>query len=373
MRFAIQTPAATEFGPGAARLAPEAAARLGRRVLLVTGRTPERHAWLSGALAARGLLAETLVVPAEPDLPALLDAVSLGRIAGIDAVVAIGGGSALDMGKAVAGLAPSPAPALDHLEVVGQSLPLGVAPLPVIAIPTTAGSGSEATRNAVIGLPEHGRKVSLRDPRLLPRLALVDPDLMQGAPWPVALASGLDAIAQVVEPFVSPFATPFTDALCREAIPRGLGAIRRLREGDRTAWPDMAWVALSGGLALANGRLGAVHGLAGVIGGRIAAPHGAICGRLLPAVLEANAAAAGGPRLAAVLAMLGEAFGVPPGRAIGALRDWIDAAGLPDLRDMGLDPASHGAIAEASLAASSMRGNPVALPVATLRAILAAS
>jgi hypothetical protein len=166
---------------------------------------------------------------------------------------------------------------MDHLEVVGRGLPLTEAPLPFIAIPTTAGTGSEATKNAVIGLHDQGRKVSLRDDRMLARLAIVDPALTDGTPWAVTLASGLDAVTQVIEPFVSVKATPYTDAISAPAISAGLMALQRLRQGeDQDARDALAWVSLSGGLALANAGLGAVHGLAGVIGGLCPAPHGAV-------------------------------------------------------------------------------------------------
>jgi alcohol dehydrogenase class IV len=228
--------------------------------------------------------------------------------------------------------------------------------------------------NAVIGIPEAARKVSLRDPRLMPRLAIVDPALTEGVPAPVRLASGLDAVAQVVEPYLSTRANPLTDALCRDAIPRGLSALRRVVEApDAAAFDDMALVALTGGIALANAGLGAVHGLAGVIGGRTGAAHGAICGRLLAPVLRANLAAMDGPRPAELRAWIGAAFDAPPAEALDALEAWVDAQGLPRLAAMGVAPSDRAAIAEASATASSSRSNPVALSAARLEAILAAS
>jgi alcohol dehydrogenase class IV len=266
---------------------------------------------------------------------------------------------------------------MDHLEVVGRGLPLAAPPLPLAALPTTAGTGAEVTRNAVIEVPEHRRKVSLRDRRMLPDLAIVDPALTDGTPKGVTLASGLDAVTQVIEPYVSSRANPLTDALCRDAIPRGLGALVRLMAAEDAGARDaMAWTSLCGGLALANSGLGAVHGLAGVLGGVTGAPHGAICGRLLPGVLAANRAAAGGraaDRLAEVEGWIGAALGVPAGEAVAALARWCDAQGLPRLAGMGLAEAECDAVAEAAGASSSMRGNPVALPPATLAAVLRAA
>ena len=258
--------------------------------------------------------------------------------------------------------------------MVGKGLPLTAAPLPFIAIPTTAGTGAEATKNAVIGLPDHGRKVSLRDDRMLARLAIVDPALTDGCPRGITLASGLDAVTQVIEPYVSCKATPFTDALTRPAIPRGLAALRRLMEGeDPAARDDLAWVSLCGGLALANAGLGAVHGLAGVIGGTTSAAHGAICGALLGPVVGMNRARASGTaraRLDEVCALIAAEFGGTPLDAPCVLADWARNAGLPGLAAQGLAERDHSAVAAAALGSSSMRGNPVELQINDLVAIL---
>jgi len=229
---------------------------------------------------------------------------------------------------------------MDHLEVVGRGLPLTAAPLPFIAIPTTSGTGAEATKNAVIGVPDQGRKVSLRDDRMLARLAIVDPGLTDGCPRGVTLASGLDALTQVIEPFVCTRATPYTDALTQPAIVLGARALMQLMQGeDRQARDDLAWVSLCDGLALANAGLGAVHGLAGVIGGVIPAAHGAICGALIGPVLQMNRARAtsdAAPRLRLVCEWLGQALGCAAETAPEALQRWSQAAGLADLRALGL-------------------------------------
>jgi Alcohol dehydrogenase, class IV len=236
--------------------------------------------------------------------------------------------------------------------------------------------------NAVLGAPEQGRKASLRDPRLLPRIAFVDPDLLIGCPRATALASGLDALTQVVEPYVSAFANRFTDGLCREAIPMVAAALPRMLEtGDAASRTDMAQGSLYGGIALANAKLGAVHGLAGVIGGRTGAAHGAICGRLLGPILAANAAAlaARAPdhparaRLAEVRGWIAAALGGAPDDAPATLAAWADAQGLPRLGALGLARDAFRWTAEASAASSSMKGNPIPLAADELTAALDAA
>ncbi|WP_306753732.1 iron-containing alcohol dehydrogenase [Paracoccus actinidiae] len=374
--FAFATATEILFGRGQAAVAAARIAGMGQRVLLVHGRDAGRAGWLADALTAQGCKITGFAVPREPDVPLIQEGIRAAQ--GADVVVALGGGAVIDAGKAIAALVPATRPMLDHLEVVGQGLPLDNPPLPFVAIPTTAGTGAEVTRNAVIGVPEQRRKVSLRDARMLPRLAIVDPALTDGCPRAVTLASGLDAITQVIEPFVCTRANPLTDALCRDAIPRGLAAIRRLMEDeDPAARDEMAWVSLCGGLALANAGLGAVHGLAGPLGGLTGAPHGAICGALLPHVLMANRRAATDPgaidRLDQVARWIGAGFDTPFAsmpEATRALADWSHRAGLPALSALGIGPEAQTAAAEAAATSSSMKANPVALTENELRRIM---
>ncbi|SHJ38265.1 hypothetical protein SAMN04488012_108119 [Palleronia salina] len=360
--FTFRTATEIRFGRGTARaVAPDVAA-LGRRVLLVGGGTAARSDWLAEALAAEGCTVDRFAVSGEPDVATIQAGVAAAE--GAEVIVSLGGGAVIDTGKAIAGLRPSPRPLMDHLEVVGKGLPLEAAPLPFVALPTTAGTGAEVTKNAVIGVPEARRKVSLRDDRMLADLAVVDPELTDGAPRGVTLASGLDAVTQVIEPYLSAKANPLTDALCRAAIPGGLAALARLMEGeDPDARDALAYCSLSGGLALANAGLGAVHGLAGPIGGVAQAPHGAVCGALLPHVMDANAAAADGAlaeRIAEVRVWIDAALG-------GAdLARWSRDAGLPGLGDMGLSEDDLSDVAEAAQGSSSMKGNPVTLSTGTL-------
>lgn len=376
MHYQIEAPARILFGRGRAAGAPELIRPFGPRGLIVHGADASRAAWLTGALPDLAL--QTTPVKGEPLLSDLTRALVTARAHRPDWVLAIGGGAALDLGKALAALIPATGDPMDHLEVVGRGLPLTAAPLPFIALPTTAGTGAEVTKNAVIGIPDHGRKVSLRDPAMLARLAIIDPALTDHCPRAVTLASGLDAITQVIEPYLSSRATPYTDAITRPALPPGLPALMRLmQEEDPQARDIMAHISLTGGLALANGGLGAVHGLAGVIGGRFNAPHGAICGALLGPTLRANANACANtkyaPRLTEVFNALAPALGCAPEDTPEALSSWAHQTGLPRLSSFGLTQSEIPDIAAASAASSSMKGNPVALSAETLESILHAA
>ncbi len=374
--YVFQSATRIRFGRGVAAEAAVAIGGLGARVLVVHGRDRDRAGWLLQALAAAGLAVEGMPCAGEPDLDALEASLAIARAFAPDVVVGLGGGAAMDMAKALAALTGAPGGPMDHLEVVGRGLPLSHALLPFVAIPTTAGTGSEVTRNAVIGVPARGVKVSLRDDRMLARVALVDPALTDGTPAHVTLASGLDAVVQVIEPYVSARANPMTDALCLAAIPMGLQALARLcaDPGDRAARDAMAQVSLWGGLALGNAGLGAVHGLAGVLGGRTGAAHGALCGALLGPVLVANrqAAASGSvaaERLGHVERLLREGWGVGP----EGVADWTTQHGLPRLRDMGVSAADLPPIIAGAQASSSMKGNPVALTDGALTALMQAA
>ncbi|MDP3339022.1 iron-containing alcohol dehydrogenase [Frigidibacter sp.] len=375
--FSFLTATEIRFGRGTVEGAAEYVARQGRNVLVVQGASGQRADPLILALQRLGVGVSVFSCPREPDIALIEDGIRLARGAGVRAVVALGGGAVIDCGKAIAALAPAPRPMLDHLEVVGRGLPLDAPPLPFVAIPTTAGTGAEVTKNAVIAVPEARRKVSLRDARMLPLLAIVDPALTDGCPRSVTLASGLDAVTQVIEPYVSNKANRLTDALCRDAIPLGLRALARLMEGeDAGARDDLAWVSLCGGLALANAGLGAVHGLAGPIGGMASAPHGAVCGALLPHVLAANIARAEGvaaERLAEVAGWIAAALGGAPGEAAETLAGWSAAQGLPRLGKMGMAAGDVPEVAALAAGSSSMAGNPVALDSGALIGVLRAA
>ena len=364
--FAFATADMIRFGRGEAMRSVPALAALGQAVLLVTGATPTRASWLKDALEGQGVAVTEFTVGKEPDVALVEAGVALARDIQAQAVIAIGGGAVVDAGKAIAALTPATRPMLDHLEVVGKGLPLDVAPLPFAALPSTAGTGAEVTKNAVIAVPEAQRKVSLRDPRMLPSLAIIDPALTDNCPRGVTLASGLDAITQVIEPYISSRANPLTDAICRDAIPKGLIAIQKIMAGeDPDARDALAWVSLCGGLALANSGLGVVHGLAGPLGGLSTAAHGAICGALLPHGLRANAEVGDDPvlttRIAEVQGWIAQAIGGTPEDAFDTLHAWSRTAGLPGLDAQGITDAARAKAAKDAASSSSMKANPVAL------------
>lgn len=375
--FSFISPQAIHFGRGQSQNTAALAASFGTSVLLVHGASATRAQWLIDACNSAGLKTERISCASEPSLPDIERALRQLKGVSPDIVIGLGGGSVLDFAKALAALIPCDGDPMTYLEVVGDGRSLDHPPLPMIALPTTAGTGAEVTKNAVILVPDQGIKVSLRDPRMVPRIAIVDPSLMQGAPKHVALAAALDAVTQVIEPYLSIKANPMTDALCHAAISTGLRTLKDLVENDASeAWDRMAWVSTCGGLALANAGLGAVHGFAGVIGGETNAPHGAICGALLPAVLESHLRKAKkhtdiSIRLEWVLDQVDTHFAQgEKGMGIAALRSWSREMGLPGLEGLGLSAADYSKVAQAASRASSMGGNPFVLSEHELLEIL---
>ena len=382
MQFEFATATRILYGRGVLERAGSLAADLGRRALVVTGASPARAAGLVRALDAAGVASLRLAVPGEPTVDVVRDGIERAREAGCDLVVGFGGGSAIDTAKAIAAMLGEGGDLFDHLEVIGAGRPLGHPALPWIAIPTTAGTGSEVTRNAVLASPEHHLKVSLRSPLMLARVALVDPALTDSLPPTVTAGSGLDALTQLVEPFTSSRATPITDAICRDGLRLAARSLLRAYEGGpgdvRPARDDMSLAALFGGLALANAGLGAAHGFAAPIGGAFTAPHGAICGRLLPAVVDVNVRAL--RRRAPEAGALGrydEIARIVTGRADATASDavaWlaalVEALGVPGLASYGITPADVPGLVERASGASSMQANPIRLAAGELTEIL---
>lgn len=378
--FEFATAARIVFGRGKLPEAGPAAAALGRKALLVTGCGGEQVERLTKILAEHGVETARLPVCSEPDVPLVEEGLRLAREAGCDLVIGLGGGSALDACKAVAALLTNPGSPLDYLEVVGRGQVLRQPPAPYIAIPTTAGTGSEVSRNAVLTVPEQQVKVSLRSPMLAARLALVDPELTDSLPPEVTAATGMDALAQVIEPYVSARANPLTDLYCRDGIARAARSLRAAsRNGqDTAARDDMAFASLMGGLALANAGLGAVHGFAGPLGGLFHAPHGAVCAALLPPVVAVNARALGQrapghPALDRYTEIAAWVTGQPDAR-IGDLVDWLVALRhdlhIPGLGQYGVSAGDLESLVEKSAAASSMKANPIVLTREEMREIL---
>ena len=311
----------------------------------------------------------------EPSLPALERHLQGFQGLAVDGLIAIGGGSVLDMTKALAGLIPAKHPVMTYLEVVGDGRALEQQPLPWIAIPTTAGTGSEMTKNAVIDIPDAQRKVSLRDSKLLPAIALVDPAFTDDTPKAVTLACGLDAVTQCIEPYLSNKRSFLTDSLVEPVIPRALQALHRLMSQETSEDRDtLAYTSMIGGVALANSGLGVVHGFAGPLGSVTGAAHGAICGALLPYGLKVNRHFADDPiviqRLDQIANWIIPIFGGMKADAFDTLAAWIADQGITGLASLGLKEVDIRAVATASQASSSMKANPVALPFEALVSVL---
>ena len=382
------------FGAGSFDRLPGIAAGHGRRALLVRGERSlaaggRLDALLDGLAASGVELAGDAVVAGEPS-PALVDGIAAGyRGRGVDVVLGVGGGSALDAAKAVSGLLLVDAPVTDFLEGLPGARPWPGPAVPLVAVPTTAGTGSEATRNAVISeRGPSGYKRSLRDERLVPADAVVDPDLLAGLPPDLIAANGMDAATQLLEAYVSLRAGAFTDALALaglEAVRDGLLAWHAAPDGPGApaARERVAWAALLSGICLANAGLGAVHGLASPLGARFPVPHGAACGATLALVTEVNVAALGArdpdsPALARyavlgrLLARMPDATDDAAARSalVATLHAWSAALGSRGLGRWGVTRDAIPAVV-ADARGSSMRTNPVVLTDAELASVLA--
>jgi alcohol dehydrogenase class IV len=378
MRFEFATANRIIFGEGVSETLPELARSFGPRALVVTGASPGRVSTLVSALSA-----ESFSVSGEPTVDLVREGARNARQAACDVVIAIGGGSAIDAGKAIAALSANGGEPLDFLEVVGKGHAITAPPLPMIAVPTTAGTGSEVTRNAVLGSPEHGVKASLRSPLMLPRVALVDPELTWGLPPAVTASTGLDALTQLIEPFVSVRANPLTDAICSEGIACAARALRRAyRDGnDREARRDMSQASLFGGLALANAGLGVVHGFASPLGGSWKAPHGALCAALLPRGMAANIAAMRErapqhpalERYSTVARLLTGRSGASAEDGIDWVRALCAELHVPPLRAWGITEADLPGVVEEAARASSMKANPLQLTAQELLGVVKAA
>lgn len=366
MRFEFATAGRIIFGEGTAASLPELARTFGARPLVLTGASTERSAALVKVLSA-----ERLAIPGEPTVELVREGALRVKEAGCDVVIATGGGSAIDAGKAIAAIATNGGEPLDFLEGVGKGGSIAVPPLPFIAVPTTAGTGSEVTRNAVLGSTQHSVKASMRSPLLLPRVALVDPELTYGLPPAVTASTGLDALTQLIEPYVSARANPLVDPYCVDGIRRIAGALRRAYHdgSDREARREMSLASLFGGLALANAGLGVVHGFAAPLGGRWNAPHGALCAAVLPHGMAANIAAlrAGAldhpaleryATIAGILTGRSDAF---PEDGIEWVRALCGELNIPSLRAWGIAESDLPGVVEKAARASSMQANPLPL------------
>ncbi|MGA3153219.1 MAG: iron-containing alcohol dehydrogenase [Streptosporangiaceae bacterium] len=378
LTFEFATAGRIIAGAGRTAELPQLLAGLGSRLLVCTGADTSRHA---GLLAGLGLPAAVVTVAGEPTVELARTAAAAAREHAADVVVAIGGGSVIDTGKAVAMLLANGGDPLDYLEVIGAGRAITRPAVPCVAVPTTAGTGAEVTANAVLASPAHQVKASLRSRLMIPSVALIDPQLTVSCPAAVTAASGLDALTQCLEPLVCVRASPLTDGLAREGLRRaGAGLRAAYADGsDLQARTDMAICSLLGGMALANAKLGAVHGLAGVIGGTAEVPHGIACAALLAPVIEANVRALrsgppGHPALeryaqAARLLTGDDAASIQDG--VAWIRETLALLAVPGLAAFGIGPQQAGDIAARAIGSSSMQGNPVPLSTDALQAIVA--
>lgn len=382
MDFEFATASKIIFGTGKLNDLGAMIAGFGSKAFVVTNFYPghELSNQLESALTTSGIQLELFIVKGEPTLSTVQSGLAAARSHASDFVIGYGGGSALDCAKAISALYNNPGDVTDYLEVIGLAKPLAADPLPVVAVPTTAGTGSEVTRNAVLGSEAHKVKVSLRSPLMLPKIALIDPALTLSLPCEMTASSGMDALTQLIEPYVSNAANPLTDAVCREGlrlVSRSLRTAYNFPE-DLNAREDMALASLFGGIALANARLGAVHGFAGPMGGLFQAPHGMICARLLPIVMEANLAALEKrDHASSTLDRFDEIArlltGYPRAEAdegVAWVYDLRGALEIPPLKKFGLTTSEFPELINRAGQASSMKGNPIVLTEAELETIL---
>jgi alcohol dehydrogenase class IV len=383
--FNFKTAGEIRFGKGAFNEIGAMVADWGKKALVVGGGThtePIRVA-LYDQFDEHGIAHATHHVTSEPATDNVKAGVEMARDSGCDFVVAVGGGSVIDAGKAIAGLLTNDGAPLDYLEVVGKGQKLANPAAPYLAAPTTAGTGTETTKNAVLYVPEHAVKVSLRSPYLYPKVAVIDPELTYSMPPSVTASTGLDALTQVLEPYVSRLATPLVDALVRNAIPLAAEYLpRAYHDGsDVEAREKMAYVSLIGGLALANAGLGAVHGFAGVLGGMLRAPHGLICASLLPYVFPANVIALSRrhpdhwaiPRYREIAVWLTGKDDATVNEGAAWLADLCEELKVPPLGELGLTEDMIPDAVEKSTKSSSMRKNAIPLTEEELTGILEAA
>ena len=378
--FEFATATRIMFGRGSVTQALPAIKHFGNRALVVQGFAEQYAQPILDSFQAAGISFTVYRVRGEPTIQSVQQAIETARQNQSEMVIALGGGSAIDTAKAAAAMLANPGELLDYLEVVGKGQTLRNHSLPCITIPTTSGTGSEVTRNAVLEVPEKSVKVSLRSATMLPSLAVVDPELTLSLPPKPTASSGLDALTQVIEPFVSSKANPLVSALCREGIQRAGRSLRRavFDGGDYPARDDMSLTSVIGGLALANAGLGAVHGFAAPLGGMFHAPHGAICGRLLPAVMQVNLDTLrerepGHPALMRyqeiAILLTGDTAAKPQDG-----NEWVNETcsllDVPGLSTYGITAIDLPAIVEKARQANSMKANPIFLSDAELTRVL---
>ena len=373
--FSFESPTGIYFGAGESERLADLPAPYGRRVLVLTGRS-----WLSSSgwqdrlkkILQKYTVRFFACASGEPSVESIEEAREGVSDFDPEVLVAVGGGSVLDTAKALSALISLKESPLEYLEGVGKGRRLEEPGIPWIAVPTTSGTGAEVTKNSVIRAKEKGAKKSLRSPYLIAAYAVVDPELTLDLPLRITGISGMDALTQLIESYVSRKAQPMVGALVRDALPGMLTALKKLSEDlqDLDARTDAAYGSMISGIALANAGLGAAHGFASGIGGLFDIPHGLICAVCLPYVVERNATEIEAP----IGRLLREAGlytgGDPLGWLVAEIRALFEPYGLEkDLRSFGIGRDRIEEIAERS-SGSSMSGNPVPLSLQDKVAIL---
>lgn len=380
MRFEFATAPRIVFGEGTVRQVPEFASGMGKRSLVLTGSNPKRASRLIDDLQKAGISVVTYSVSREPTTEIVLEGTALARNEECDLIIAMGGGSVIDAGKSIAAMRTNPGDLFDYLEVIGRAQTIQVLPAPYIAIPTSAGTGTEVTKNAVIISKPHKVKVSMRSGMMLPRIVVVDPELTYTMPPEVTASTGLDALTQLIEAYTSGRANPLTDGICREGLMRAARSLKTTVDNgnNASAREDMSLASLFSGIALANAGLGAVHGFAAPIGGQFDAPHGLICARLLPIVMKMNILALSRRKPDSSVRVRYDDIGkiLTQDPQADALRGvlWVEelcsALKISSLASIGLSRADIHDIVHKAMRASSMKGNPIELTEEELKDIL---
>lgn len=379
VNFEFATSTRIIFENGSFKKVPGLVNNFGNKVLIVSGKNKNRARQLSESLSEKNIQSEIFSIHSEPTISDIENGAELARKTLCNVVAGIGGGSVVDSAKAIAALVPNQGELTDYLEIIGKGRKLENAPLPFIAIPTTAGTGAEVTKNSVIKSIEQSVKVSLRSDLMYPRLAVIDPELTLTMSPEITATTGIDALTHLLESFVSIQSNPFIDMLCREGMKRISASLEKafIDGSNLESRENMALASMLGGMALANVKLGAVHGFAGPLGGMFNIPHGAVCACLLPAVMEINIETLKKQNKNSQLSKYTETARILTGNQSATAEEgmiWIKKTvkklQIPSLSDFQLSPKIFPELIEKAKNSSSMKGNPVVLDNQQLNEIL---
>ncbi|MGF1911378.1 iron-containing alcohol dehydrogenase [Vibrio kasasachensis] len=376
--FQFMTSTRIIFGEGALQSSLSVINQFGYSVLLVSGKNIQRASPILQYIKMQGMRYQHVAISGEPNITMVEETALNGRKFKPDMVIAIGGGSVIDMGKALAAIIPNQGDVYDYVEIVGRNVPLKTKPIPFIAIPTTASTGSEVTRNAVLRSGQDKVKVSLRSPDMLADVAIVDPTLTYATDAYTSGRGAMDAFTHLMEAYVCGEPNPITDMICEEGLRRlSRSVLAGCLEDDLSARGDLSFAAMLGGMAITNAKLGAAHGLASALGGKLAAPHSVITARLAPYVMLENIRAAKIAGRADVLGRYRKMAHLLTGRTNASLDDavlWVNMMlsqlKLPDLSEFGVCKTSFEKVADDALKSVAIKGNPLPLTKERLMFIL---